>query len=81
MQETPKVKRVDSAEIRRPAKRQRRESSTSNSIRVGSLSPALNHSATSRKSGSTLLNRPSNIARPVSIFFYEIFFFLYLCPR
>ncbi|XP_051175503.1 cytokine-like nuclear factor N-PAC [Leptopilina boulardi] len=64
--ETPKVKRVDSAEIRRPAKRQRRESSTSNSIRVGSLSPALNHSATSRKSGSTLLNRPSNIARPVT---------------
>lgn len=54
------------SEARRPAKKQRRESSTSNSNRVGSVSPALNHSTPPRKSGSTLLNRPANIARPVT---------------
>lgn len=50
---------------RRPAKKQRRESSTSNSNRVGSVSPTMNHSTPARKTGS-LLNRPANIARPVS---------------
>ncbi|KZC04369.1 Putative oxidoreductase GLYR1 like protein [Dufourea novaeangliae] len=66
--ETPKTKRLDTggSDARRPAKKQRRESSTSNSNRVGSLSPALNHSTPLRKSGSTLLNRPANIARPVT---------------
>ncbi|XP_015432763.1 PREDICTED: putative oxidoreductase GLYR1 homolog isoform X2 [Dufourea novaeangliae] len=67
-EETPKTKRLDTggSDARRPAKKQRRESSTSNSNRVGSLSPALNHSTPLRKSGSTLLNRPANIARPVT---------------
>ncbi|XP_035722130.1 putative oxidoreductase GLYR1 homolog [Vespa mandarinia] len=66
--ETPKAKRLDSgaSDTRRPAKKQRRESSTSNSNRVGSISPALNHSTPTRKSGSTLLNRPANITRPVT---------------
>ncbi|XP_014614930.1 PREDICTED: putative oxidoreductase GLYR1 homolog, partial [Polistes canadensis] len=66
--ETPKAKRLDSSgsDTRRPAKKQRRESSTSNSNRVGSISPALNHSTPTRKSGSTLLNRPAIITRPVS---------------
>lgn len=50
---------------RRPAKKQRRESSTSNSNRIGSVSPTMNHSTPARKTGS-LLNRPANIARPVS---------------
>ncbi|XP_034934462.1 putative oxidoreductase GLYR1 homolog [Chelonus insularis] len=66
---TPKTKRVDNSAERRPAKKQRRESSTSNSAsnRVGSVSPTLNHSPSPpRKSGSTLLNRPANIARPVT---------------
>lgn len=74
VQETPKTKRLDSgaSDTRRPAKKQRRESSTSNSNRVGSISPALNHSTPLRKSGSTLLNRPANIARPVSIFYFII---------
>ncbi|XP_031839921.1 nucleosome-destabilizing factor isoform X2 [Nomia melanderi] len=67
-EETPKTKRMDTSasDARRPAKKQRRESSTSNSNRVGSISPALNHSTPLRKSGSTLLNRPANIARPVT---------------
>ncbi|XP_076177337.1 nucleosome-destabilizing factor isoform X2 [Ptiloglossa arizonensis] len=67
-EETPKTKRLDTSasDARRPAKKQRRESSTSNSNRVGSISPALNHSTPPRKSGSTLLNRPANIARPVT---------------
>ncbi|XP_076237585.1 nucleosome-destabilizing factor [Calliopsis andreniformis] len=66
--ETPKTKRLDTSasDVRRPAKKQRRESSTSNSNRIGSISPALNHSTPPRKSGSTLLNRPANIARPVT---------------
>ncbi|XP_076394047.1 nucleosome-destabilizing factor isoform X2 [Megachile rotundata] len=66
--ETPKTKRLDTSgsDARRPAKKQRRESSTSNSNRIGSISPALNHSSPPRKSGSTLLNRPANIARPVT---------------
>ncbi|KAI4498682.1 hypothetical protein M0802_006149 [Mischocyttarus mexicanus] len=66
--ETPKAKRLDSSasDTRRPAKKQRRESSTSNSNRVGSISPALNHSTPTRKSGSTLLNRPAIITRPVT---------------
>ncbi|KAK9296060.1 hypothetical protein QLX08_009828 [Tetragonisca angustula] len=66
--ETPKTKRLDSSasDTRRPAKKQRSESSTSNSNRVGSISPTLNHSTPLRKSGSTLLNRPANIARPVT---------------
>ncbi|XP_066592547.1 cytokine-like nuclear factor N-PAC [Prorops nasuta] len=66
--ETPKAKRLDSggSDIRRPAKKQRRESSTSNSNRVGSISPPLNHATPPRKSGSSLLNRPANIARPVT---------------
>lgn len=50
---------------RRPAKKQRRESSTSNSNRVGSVSPTLNHSTPARKAGS-LLNRPANVTRPVT---------------
>ncbi|XP_071559981.1 cytokine-like nuclear factor N-PAC [Temnothorax nylanderi] len=50
---------------RRPAKKQRRESSTSNSNRVGSVSPTMNHSTPARKTGS-LLNRPANIARPIT---------------
>ncbi|KAL0111596.1 hypothetical protein PUN28_013058 [Cardiocondyla obscurior] len=50
---------------RRPAKKQRSESSTSNSNRVGSISPTMNHSSPTRKTGS-LLNRPANIAKPVS---------------
>lgn len=66
------------SEVRRPAKKQRRESSTSNSNRVGSISPALNHSTPVRKSGSTLLNRPANIARPVSTFYYTNFIILQL---
>ncbi|KAF7400655.1 hypothetical protein HZH66_005839 [Vespula vulgaris] len=68
--ETPKAKRLDSgaSDTRRPAKKQRRESSTSNSNRVGSISPALNHSTPTRKSGSTLLNRPANITRPNLLF-------------
>lgn len=90
LQETPKTKRLDSSasDTRRPAKKQRSESSTSNSNRVGSISPTLNHSTPLRKSGSTLLNRPANIARPVSIFYFiyyyftidicEIYFFLFL---
>ncbi|XP_078049068.1 nucleosome-destabilizing factor isoform X2 [Augochlora pura] len=67
-EETPKTKRLDTSasDARRPAKKQRRESSTSNSNRVGSISPAMNHSTSLRKSGSTLLNRPANIARPVT---------------
>lgn len=67
-QETPKTKRLDSGtgDARRSVKKQRRESTTSNSNRVGSISPTLNHSTPLRKSGSTLLNRPANIARPVS---------------
>ncbi|XP_043485846.1 putative oxidoreductase GLYR1 homolog [Polistes fuscatus] len=66
--DTPKAKRLDSggSDTRRPAKKQRRESSTSNSNRVGSISPALNHSTPTRKSGSTLLNRPAIITRPVT---------------
>lgn len=76
IQETPKTKRLDTggSDARRPAKKQRRESSTSNSNRVGSISPALNHSTPPRKSGSTLLNRPANIARPVSTLHIFIFF-------
>lgn len=68
MQETPKAKRLYSGagDVRRPAKKPRRDSSTSNSNRVGSISPTLNHSTPPRKSGSGLLNRPANIARPVS---------------
>lgn len=66
-QETPKTRRSDSTGgDRRSAKKQRRESSTSNSNRVGSVSPALNHASPPRKSASTLLDRPANIARPVS---------------
>lgn len=65
------------SEVRRPAKKQRRESSTSNSNRVGSISPALNHSTPVRKSGSTLLNRPANIARPVSTFYYYYKFYYF----
>ncbi|EFN85056.1 Nuclear protein NP60-like protein [Harpegnathos saltator] len=66
--ETPKAKRLDSGagDARRPAKKPRRDSSISNSNRVGSISPTLNHSTPPRKSGSTLLNRPANIARPVT---------------
>ncbi|XP_076282837.1 nucleosome-destabilizing factor isoform X1 [Lasioglossum baleicum] len=66
--ETPKTKRLDTtaSDARRPAKKQRRESSTSNSNRVGSISPAMNHSTPLRKSGSALLDRPANIARPVT---------------
>ncbi|KAK0167506.1 hypothetical protein PV327_004896 [Microctonus hyperodae] len=66
---TPKTKRVDNNDDRRPAKKQRRESSASNSAinRVGSVSPTLNHSPSPpRKSGSTLLNRPANVARPIT---------------
>lgn len=67
LQETPKTKRMDDAgDARRPVKKPRRESSTSNSNRIGSISPMLNHSTPPRKSGSTLLDRPANIARPVS---------------
>ncbi|XP_076282838.1 nucleosome-destabilizing factor isoform X2 [Lasioglossum baleicum] len=67
-EETPKTKRLDTtaSDARRPAKKQRRESSTSNSNRVGSISPAMNHSTPLRKSGSALLDRPANIARPVT---------------
>lgn len=50
---------------RRPAKKQRTDSNTSSNNRLGSLSPAINHSTPLRKSGS-LLDRPGNIARPVS---------------
>ncbi|XP_012273694.1 putative oxidoreductase GLYR1 homolog [Orussus abietinus] len=66
--DTPKAKRLDSSgggDARRPAKKQRRESSTSNGNRVGSISPALNNS-TPRKSGTSLLDRPANIIRPVT---------------
>lgn len=62
---TPKRLSDSSTGDRRPAKKQRRESNTSNSNRVGSVSPTLNHSTPARKTGS-LLNRPANIARPVS---------------
>ncbi|XP_074110544.1 nucleosome-destabilizing factor [Cotesia typhae] len=66
----PKTKRSDNSSDSRPAKKARRESSASNSAnnRVGSVSPRLiNHSPSPpRKSGSTLLNRPANIARPVT---------------
>ncbi|EGI69298.1 Putative oxidoreductase GLYR1-like protein [Acromyrmex echinatior] len=55
----------DSGTERRPAKKQRRESSNSNGNRLGSISPTLNHSSSARKTGS-LLNRPANIARPVT---------------
>ncbi|KYN00496.1 Putative oxidoreductase GLYR1 like protein [Cyphomyrmex costatus] len=55
----------DSGTERRPAKKQRRESSNSNGNRLGSISPTLNHSSPARKTGS-LLNRPANIARPVT---------------
>lgn len=77
LQETPKAKRLDSGvgDVRRPAKKPRRDSSTSNSNRVGSISPTLNHSTSPRKSGSTLLNRPANITRPVSIY-SDVFLFL-----
>lgn len=77
LQETPKTKRLDTSasDARRPAKKQRRESSTSNSNRVGSISPPMNHSTPPRKSGSTLLNRPANIARPVSTV-YILFFII-----
>ncbi|XP_063987731.1 cytokine-like nuclear factor N-PAC [Diachasmimorpha longicaudata] len=66
--ETPKAKRMDTSVERRPAKKPRRESSASNSNRMGSPSPTLNHSSPSppRKSTSTLLDRPANIARPVT---------------
>jgi len=60
---------------RRPAKKQRRESSTSNSNRVGSVSPTVNHSSPTRKTG-LLLDRPANIARPVSNQYYDISFSL-----
>ncbi|XP_046747700.1 putative oxidoreductase GLYR1 homolog [Diprion similis] len=66
--ETPKNRRSESSggDGRRSAKKQRRESSTSNSNRVGSVSPGLNHASPPRKSASTLLDRPANIARPVT---------------
>lgn len=54
-----------SSSERRPAKKQRTDSNTSSNNRLGSLSPAMNHSTPLRKSGS-LLDRPGNIARPVS---------------
>lgn len=69
LQETPKMKRMSTDESGgRPAKKVRKDSSTSNSTfnRADSVSPTLNHSP-ARKSGSTLLNRPTNVARPVSI--------------
>ncbi|KYN34855.1 Putative oxidoreductase GLYR1 like protein [Trachymyrmex septentrionalis] len=63
---TKTTKRLsDSGTERRPAKKQRRESSNSNGNRLGSISPTLNHSSSARKTGS-LLNRPANIARPVT---------------
>lgn len=58
---------------RRPGKKQRRESSGSN--RVGSVSPTMNHSTPARRTGS-LLNRPANIARPVSNQYCDISFLL-----
>lgn len=61
----PKRSRESGSDDRRSAKKQRRESSTSNSNRVGSVSPTLNHSTPVRKTGS-LLNRPANIIRPVT---------------
>ncbi|XP_053973823.1 cytokine-like nuclear factor N-PAC [Hylaeus anthracinus] len=66
--ETLKTKRLDTngSNVRRPAKKLRGESSTSNNYRVGSVSPPVHHSTPFRKSGSTLLNRPANIARPVT---------------
>ncbi|XP_011495112.1 PREDICTED: putative oxidoreductase GLYR1 homolog [Ceratosolen solmsi marchali] len=67
LQETPKIKRDSSggSSERRPAKKQRTDSNASSNNRLGSLSPALNHSTPLRKSGS-LLDRPANIARPVT---------------
>lgn len=66
LQEATKTpKRLSDSSDRRLAKKQRRESNTSNSNRVGSVSPTLNHSTPARKTGS-LLNRPANVVRPVS---------------
>ncbi|KAL6437785.1 hypothetical protein ACFW04_004263 [Cataglyphis niger] len=62
---TPKRLRDSGSDDRRSGKKQRRESSTSNSNRVGSVSPTLNHSTPARKTGS-LLNRPANVTRPVT---------------
>ncbi|KAJ8665299.1 hypothetical protein QAD02_006961 [Eretmocerus hayati] len=62
--ETPKVKRESSGYDKRPYKKHRADSSTSNN-RFGSLSPALNHSTPMRKSGS-LLDRPANISKPAT---------------
>ncbi|XP_011684560.1 PREDICTED: putative oxidoreductase GLYR1 homolog [Wasmannia auropunctata] len=60
---TPKRPSDSGTGDRRPAKKQRRESSSSN---VDSVSPSnMNHSTPARKTGS-LLNRPANIARPVT---------------
>lgn len=66
-QETPKYKRESSGSStdRRSAKKQRTDSNASSNNRLQSLSPLLNHSTPLRKSGS-LLDRPANIARPVS---------------
>ncbi|XP_003426984.1 putative oxidoreductase GLYR1 homolog isoform X2 [Nasonia vitripennis] len=65
--ETPKVKRESrgGSSERRPAKKQRTDSNASSNNRLGSLSPAMNHSTPLRKSGS-LLDRPGNVARPVT---------------
>jgi hypothetical protein len=79
LQETPKIKRDSSggSSERRPAKKQRTDSNASSNNRLGSLSPALNHSTPLRKSGS-LLDRPANIARPVSNIFILLFPEIYL---
>ncbi|XP_058807901.1 cytokine-like nuclear factor N-PAC isoform X2 [Phymastichus coffea] len=63
--ETPKVKRESIGSERRPAKKQRTDSNASSNNRLGSLSPALNHSTPLRKSGS-LLDRPANVTRPAT---------------
>lgn len=65
MQETPKNKRESTGSEKRSAKKQRTDSNASSNNRLGSLSPALNHSTPMRKTGS-LLDRPANISTPVS---------------
>ncbi|XP_072757553.1 cytokine-like nuclear factor N-PAC [Anoplolepis gracilipes] len=63
---TPKRLSDSGSGDRRPAKKQRRESSTSNSNRIGSVSPTLNHSSTPARKTGSLLNRPANVTRPVT---------------
>lgn len=77
LQDTPKVRKSEGGKsVGRPAKKARTDSDTANARRFGSLSPAMNHSTPLRKSGS-LLDRPTNISRPVK-FLKKYFYFSFI---